>query len=230
MKRATRHISLFLATVLAFAFAGCAPKEPDPPVSSPAPLENSSAAPESPAGSSQPEKGEKVLSLQEAGYRIVIPEQVNEVISKHPDPDFEGITNQEVVYLSANRADSVQTDRFSFADSYTALNPRCEGGGAEDLCPMRMLQAVPKKLWEDPAFELKISGKNYTPAELKGWILVEDEEYVILNVTELAYGTPYPEALEAYFEKHGNAKFCQDWMLEWDAYFEEHLADLIQKE
>ena len=210
MKRATRRISLFLAAMMMFVFTGCAPKEPDPPVSSPAPLENSSAAPESPAGSSQPEKGDKVLSLQEAGYRIVIPEQVNEVISKHPDPDFEGVTNQEAVQCVANRADSVQTERFSFADSYTALNPRCEGGGAEDLCPMRMLQAVPKELWEDPAFQLKISEKNYTTAQLQEWILVEDGGYVILNVTELAYGTPYPEALESYFEKYGNTKFCQD--------------------
>ncbi len=132
MKRATRRISLFLAAVMMFVFTGCASKEPAPPVCSPAPLENSSAAPESSIGSSQPEKGEKVLSLQEAGYRIVIPEQVNEVISKHPDPDFEGVTDQETVHCAANRADSVQMERFSFADSYTAFGPRCEGGGAED--------------------------------------------------------------------------------------------------
>ena len=221
MKKETiRRISLILATVMAFILVGCAPKEPEnPSTGSRAPSENSS----------ETEESDKVLSLQEAGYQIVIPEEVNKVISEHPDPDVAEISNQELVHCIANKADSVQTERFSFADSYTALNPRCEGGGVEDLCPMRMLQALPRDLWEDPSFRLKISGKKYTPAELKEWILVEDEDYVILNVTELAYGMPYQKALEVYFEVHGNAKFCQDWMLEWDAYLEEHLADLIEK-
>lgn len=99
------------------------------------------------------------------------------------------------------------------------------------------IQAVTRDFWNDPEFIFSSSyligiqkTETYTKEEMTPYLIREDEDYVLLDITELVLGSSFEEFLKQKAEKNGTSEVMYSWALEPAAHLQEHLSEIIVKE
>lgn len=227
MKKMKRYVSVLLLLGILAVISGCTRQESSSGVSSAAQSSQaaSSLAPSSRANSSEeiPQLPTVATDLDSMGCRLIFPADLDDKI-QNPNEPYQNDKVSEEIAVEARKPESVKTDAYSFSDNYIYVCPRTMGGqdgkSAEEIYGMLFLQAASLETWESDDFSTTISGKKYSASDL--------EPYVVLNVTELAYGMPYKQMMEeVYLPKHRAEGVEYNWLYELDDYLTEHLSEII---
>ncbi len=98
------------------------------------------------------------------------------------------------------------------------------------------IQAVKHEYWDDPDFYFSSSFligpykiKTYTREELAPYLIREDEDYVLLDITELVLGSSFEESLKQKAAERNTPEVMYSWVLEPAAHLKEHLSEIIVK-
>ena len=118
------------------------------------------------------------------------------------------------------------------------IEPRVEREGNMDIIQfggdvmgykVACVQATAKEEWESDGFLYSTDKKDYTREELAPYLIREDEDYVLLDITELVLGSPFEEYLKQKAEENGTPEIMYSWVLEPAAHLKEHLSDILVK-
>ena len=164
----------------------------------------------------------------EAGYTYVWDETLNNIYAPSKAyPMGDPQPGEDPIHIIPRAENSSGT-------AYTAEKP-FYGKGFDFLClggdvmgyKVAAVQAIAKEEWESEGFLYTTSKKDYTKVDLSPHIIREDEDYVLLDITELILGAPFEEYLLE--KKADSPEISYSWVLEPAEYLHGHLDEIIQK-
>lgn len=201
---------ILLASCL--AFFSCSPKEtPDSPSGA-----SSSSAPSSSVSSEQASR-DAWEAPSTVGYTYIWDDMLKNIYAPSeaypmgdPQPGGEPIHIEPRVEREGNM------DIIQFGGDVMGYKVAC-------------VQATAKEEWESDGFLYSTDKKDYTREELAPYLIREDEDYVLLDITELVLGSPFEEYLKQKAEENGTPEIMYSWVLEPAAHLKEHLSDILVK-
>ncbi len=176
------------------------------------------------------EKLAKYCAPSEAGYQYHWDDTLQNIYAPseaYPmgDPQPGG----EPIHIEPRVENSSGTD-YSFEKPFygKGFDFLCFGGdimGYKVAC----VQAITKEEWESGEFLYSTDKKDYTKENLSAYLIREDEDYVLLDITELVLGSSFEESLKQKAAERNTPEVMYSWVLGPAAHLKEHLSEIIVK-
>lgn len=166
----------------------------------------------------------------EVGYQYQWDDTLNNIYApSEAYPMGDAQPGGEPIHIEPRVENSSGTD-YSFEKPFygKGFDFLCFGGdvmGYKVAC----VQAIAKEEWESDGFLYSTDKKDYTKESLSAYLIREDEDYVLLDITELVLGSSFEESLKQKAEKNGTPEVMYSWALEPAAHLQEHLSEIIVK-